>query len=1173
MGFLFKKNNSFKKIGNNIGNVTEKKLDNSFSFSIGNKEYISSPESQPIMGQVVSDMQAAVKSNTGAAVSSGDVTNAITTMPAQTTTSSITTSTSTTTTTSGYTSGLVSSDVYVNFDHRTTTTTTTSSINKIGLDKYYVTPNRLSMDELTKYLEVEKKEQASNELLNILMLQKEELKTELEEKKYQQKNGIELDGTVMMAKKSYNVNTDNSLYQAYGSSDPTIKVALDIKNLESQIGQLDTTIQSLQNEISDCKFEKIRVTDDYNNFLENDLNSITDSMIKDFSREFYSNPNRYDYILLAELVDEGKITVDILTEPSSSVKYYEMKDYYKYMTEDQRNMYHYIYSKGGFDDAQMYLESISDEINRVKGMHLANERFKKLDLTDEEKIKANLCNVFNVGADGLEDGIEGFFDGLENVFAADGKLSAKDYEKMFYLSYLQQNGYMYADWYSFNSSLGNMLPAMATSTLVSALATPVAGEFVGTSLMGLSAGGNAREIALQNGASNASSYLYGLLIGGSEATLGYFIGNVPGLSKNAAFTLKNMLMEGTEEYSQEWIQAGLDSVLLGKEFNFEETSVQAFKSFIMGVAMSSTLTGGQTAIQATIEGIAYSFNLEKTIEYLSNDQIIKNPTIEDVVNYCTYESNNGVQNTVNPNKVYTFRNSNTVYEIPVRLLNDYLNGMNADNIVNDWFMNNPDLYDCFATALQQYIYESNYNLSFTPNSYQRYINVLNSVSTIWNFIPENFNQNYTYNGVQYSANGTFYNNTLLNNNAYDSLCQYLNSTSSVEQIEQVLTPYELLYQQLIRNNANNIGNSIILNADLMNKLNYLHCKYKSLPTQFKSKNMDIANSFFEYSRFGTGNYGVNQGFFTEDFHIEIDGRIYNQREYVNGIRNGTITIYNNSVIRKVVGSAYESVRNRLIEQGVCPNAASQILTCLDSTGACSYAAICNGIFSQLNGRADIFKRIFGFDMYKRDSVTGENNINYGDLLADMYLYFNLEENGGQLFDRTIDGSIYLKSSAHSNDVDAFGRYLMDSSQQQYASSTAGVNSTLINRYLNSKNANYHLESGSIIKFESCGDALLNSEMQNCINDVEMYMGIGCQIHLGISRNSHGEINMKSLTEGVPDCSTYNWNEGGGHALYVTATCDEGFIVSSWGNKYLIPYSDLQKSQFTLDYFTLVENGK
>ena len=57
--------------------------------------------------------------------------------------------------------------------------------------------------------------------------------------------------------------------------------------------------------------------------------------------------------------------------------------------------------------------------------------------------------------------------------------------------------------------------------------------------------------------------------------------------------------------------------------------------------------------------------------------------------------------------------------------------------------------------------------------------------------------------------------------------------------------------------------------------------------------------------------------------------------------------------------------------------------------------------------------------------------------------------------------------------------------------------------------------------------------------------------------------MYNLHNKLEITSTSNWNEGGGHAVFVTGINKKGFIVSSWGNKYLIKYDDLKVGNFNL----------
>ena len=160
--------------------------------------------------------------------------------------------------------------------------------------------------------------------------------------------------------------------------------------------------------------------------------------------------------------------------------------------------------------------------------------------------------------------------------------------------------------YELGTSAGNMLPSVVVSIGVSALlpgvGITVAGELMtvgsltGSTLMGISAAGNARNQALIQGNSKYSSTMYGLLSGISETTLGLLLGNIPGLNANASFSVKGILKEGLEEMVQEYFDAGLRTAILDETIDMSELSKDALKSFIYGSIMSGVMNGGQLSL-------------------------------------------------------------------------------------------------------------------------------------------------------------------------------------------------------------------------------------------------------------------------------------------------------------------------------------------------------------------------------------------------------------------------------------------------------------------------------------------------------------------------------------------------------------------------------------------------
>ena len=224
----------------------------------------------------------------------------------------------------------------------------------------------------------------------------------------------------------------------------------------------------------------------------------------------------------------------------------------QYMTEDQRNVYwYYIYSDNkDLEKAEAYYKAIEDDINRVKGAEIAADYISNFRLyeTDSEdgwftKAVRWTAGTGRVSAKGIFDGVNTFFQGLENLDPSNWskKMTADDYANMLIVQYLIQET-NYGAQYKFSTALGNMLPAMTASVLATAIASPFAGEkvlevlgpIVGSSLMGLSAGGNAARQATLNGSSKVWSMIYGILVGGSEAIVGYFLSSVPGIGKNSS---------------------------------------------------------------------------------------------------------------------------------------------------------------------------------------------------------------------------------------------------------------------------------------------------------------------------------------------------------------------------------------------------------------------------------------------------------------------------------------------------------------------------------------------------------------------------------------------------------------------------------------------------------------
>ncbi len=299
-------------------------------------------------------------------------------------------------------------------------------------------------------------------------------------------------------------------------------------------------------------------------------------------------------------------------------------------------------------------------------------------------------------------------------------------------------------------------------------------------------------------------------------------------------------------------------------------------------------------------------------------------------------------------------------------------------------------------------------------------------------------------------------------------------------------------------------------------------------------------------------YGVDQGAIYDlcDYY-DPSGRRVSYREAKAMVNDA---IENNRPVprfRKTGGTEYFDIKKGLqTRYGLSPKEASVLMSTIDDAGACSYAAVCNEVFDTFNGNPQLFEQKFGFPMYK--TVDGVMKPNYEGLLVDMYVNVNMPENGGRLLMKNLDGTYSLNPRALSTQVDPLGRQMLDADNQLFLSGSGGKNNAIIDNYLKSKGLGGYSSTVQVAK-----ETYLNRSQLSQVGDyVRQGIADGKEFSLGIYKGN-SEINIISL-DGRPNQSTFRWNEGGGHAVYITGVTDKGFVVSSWGGKYLIPYDDLAK---------------
>lgn len=865
-------------------------------------------------------------------------------------------------------------------------------------------------------------------------------------------------------------------------------------NIEEAISQID----------KDCKlipYQKIQDSDKYKN-----------SDIKNISKRYYD--------LLDEEYGEKNAETDTYTLSKETSKRQEQlikiygsldkaKEIYgkiKYLEDKERNMYIYMLSTKGIEEADKYLDIFKKDITQRQGLSEALEFYSVLlkngdKLTDDEVKKllyehigkkdtdkivknaeTNGITVLQCFWQGLKDGTVGFFEGLGHVFDNESEKTVSDYKKAFIAQLISSNGYtdnngnhlsgsdILSGSYNFGSSTGNMLPVILASTLASLIASPAGGEAVfagltaselagkitGSALIGLSSYGNSKHEALCNGYSLQQAIIYGGLNGLSDAGFESLLGSLPGIGTESKTWIMSVLKEGTQEYLQTYVSAGIDAIVLGETKDLSELDAEAQQSFLMGAMMGGMFNSGKLVsnIKVTIKGVNYKLTPSQIADYIKNGTKI-NP-----------ETGTKIEMTIE----------------------EYMKSKSKTSKNND-----------------------------IPNSFD-YNEIINQGYSTEDVVLEIINR---------------HNNKY--NDGWDRLLKFVDPSDSNYNNYNLITSSEGA-------------------RDLLRHYTPEQIRHSMMNLNYNGEFTNISGFFRKYGDSVSDTYGCDQGGI-EKMCVYIDlntKKKYSYREW-KSIVNRAKT--NGQPIPKFKKAAttmeYMNLKEKLKNQGFSNRDASLIMSALNDSGACSYASFANEIFAQFNGREADFEQKFGYPMYKVEN--GKKILNSNELLLDMYVFANSKVNGGSF----INSNNTIDSSALSNNYDAFGRQMIDSSNQAYMSygNWTGNRSDIASIFLASKGVNY--DYSCIFNHRNKG--YNDPDFDGAINNARTLMSSGKTLTLDVfSKGSEIHINSTNPSQ-YSSMSTKIWSEGGGHSMMVTEIGSDCIYVSSWGKEYSIPFSDLMNN--------------
>lgn len=293
---------------------------------------------------------------------------------------------------------------------------------------------------------------------------------------------------------------------------------------------------------------------------------------------------------------------------------------YQYLTEDERQIYNYLYATQGKTAADRFLDDLSDTLSERQGAAQYED-----------------MGTLGKALYWIPAGLEQFGSGIKQLFQREAvPVSPTQITSQLIQQEAQEKSPVLGSLYTLGVTLSNMAPSILTSALggwaLGAAGLPAsAAGLAGSTALGASAGGNAYTQKLREGYSSEAARNYATLVGASEGALQYLLGGIGALSKSgtgrvaakiagldnalgrvartvsgstAARLLGSMISEGTEEGLQELLEPAFAAIIFDEEYeaDFEDAAY----AFLLG-ALSAGIIEGPAAIAYARRPAGFSF--------------------------------------------------------------------------------------------------------------------------------------------------------------------------------------------------------------------------------------------------------------------------------------------------------------------------------------------------------------------------------------------------------------------------------------------------------------------------------------------------------------------------------------------------------------------------------------
>ena len=286
----------------------------------------------------------------------------------------------------------------------------------------------------------------------------------------------------------------------------------------------------------------------------------------------------------------------------------EMLDW---MGDYEKDTYYYLLGK---DEAKAnaFLDLLGDSLNARRGQHLSA-------YMDSRGLIGKAGSAL---AGGLSSAASGMSNAASSVFNGEARpTTSNEYASQIVRENIDSN--VGRALYDVGYTGANMLPSIGVSFLAGGLgAAPKIASLLGSSTLGISAGGNAYKGGRDMGYTHGQSLAYSALVGASEAGLQAVLGGISSLGlgiteeaaggaisralgrviKNTGVTdaigryIANMGSEATEEYLQSLLEPIFKNVVAGEQNEFNPLDEEALYSGLMGALTAGLFESPRLAL-------------------------------------------------------------------------------------------------------------------------------------------------------------------------------------------------------------------------------------------------------------------------------------------------------------------------------------------------------------------------------------------------------------------------------------------------------------------------------------------------------------------------------------------------------------------------------------------------